>query len=265
MQGQQRTVQLHRQVFTAAERAADTGQVDADLLRLQVEAGRDLVAVDVQPLRGDVDVDAALSVRHREPRLRAEERLILDPDLVDTGDGHVAFRLGIAVPDHERAHDVRTRIVPIAVAHRRPVRMERVLLGRPLGIDHRLELLVLDPDAGCRSARLLRMLGSNECDGLAEVAHALVGEHGLIGELEAVAFLARHVLVRQHRVDAGHADRLRDVDRDDARVRVRAPQRVAPQHPGRLEIARVGELARDLRNAVDPRRAVADAAELEPR
>ena len=160
VQCQQRTVQLHRQVLTAAERAADTGEVDADLLRLQVEAGRDLVAVDVQPLRGDVDVDAALPVRHREPRLGAEERLILDPDLVDTGDGHVALGLGIAVPDHERAHDVRTRIVPIAVAHRRPVRMERVLLGRPLGIDHGLERLVLDPDraaalracSGCSAA-----------------------------------------------------------------------------------------------------------------
>jgi len=143
--------------------------------------------------------------------------------------------------------------------------MERVLLGRPLWIDHRLERVVLDPDAGCRSPRLLRMLGGNECDGLAEVAHALVGEHGLIGELEAVAFLARHVLVRQHRMHTGHADRLRDVDRDDARVRVRASQRVTPQHPGRLEIARVGELARDLRNTVDPGRAVPDTSELKPR
>src|SRR3712207_7933744 len=34
-------------------------------------------------------VDAALAVGHREPRLGAEERLILDPDVVDARDRHV--------------------------------------------------------------------------------------------------------------------------------------------------------------------------------
>ena len=82
VQREQRAVHLHREVLAAAERAADAGQVDAHLLGRQAEAGRDLVAVDVQPLRGDVDVDAALAVGHGEARLRAEERLILDADLV---------------------------------------------------------------------------------------------------------------------------------------------------------------------------------------
>ena len=36
--------------------------------------------------------------------------------------------------------------------------------------------------------------------------------------------------------------------------------RVAPEHPGGVEVARVGELARDLRDASARRRAVADAA-----
>ena len=81
---------LHREVLAAAERAADAGEVDPHLLGREAEARRDLVAVDVQPLRGDVDVDAALAVRDREPRLRAEERLVLDPDLVDALDRDVA-------------------------------------------------------------------------------------------------------------------------------------------------------------------------------
>ena len=74
---------LHREVLPPAERAADAGEVDPHLLGLEVEAGRDLVAVDVEPLRRDVDVDAALAVRDRDPRLGAEERLILLADLVE--------------------------------------------------------------------------------------------------------------------------------------------------------------------------------------
>ena len=92
VQREQRAVDLHREVLAPAERAADAGQVDAHLLGREPEAGRDLVAVDVQPLRGDVDVDAALAVGDREARLRAEEGLILDPDLVLARDDDVARR-----------------------------------------------------------------------------------------------------------------------------------------------------------------------------
>ena len=49
----------------------------------------ELVAVDVQPLRGDVEVDAALAVRDREARLGAEEGLVLHADLVLAGDDDV--------------------------------------------------------------------------------------------------------------------------------------------------------------------------------
>ena len=107
------------------------------------------------------------------------------------------------------------------------------------------------------------MLGSDEGDGLAEVADALEREHRLVPELEAVELCTRHVLMREHGVDARHGHRLGDVDRDDARVRVRAAQRVAPQHAGRLQVARVRELPSDLRDSVLTRDDLADAAELE--
>ena len=76
---EQRSVDLHREVLAPAERAADAGEVDPHLLGREVEARRDLLAIDVEPLRRDVDVDAALAVRDRDPRLGAEERLILLP------------------------------------------------------------------------------------------------------------------------------------------------------------------------------------------
>ncbi len=61
--------------------------------------------------------------------------------------------------------------------------------------------------------------------------------------------------MREHGVDAGHRDRLRHVDRDDPRVRVRAADGVAPEHPRGLEVARVRELAGDLRHGVGATRA----------
>ena len=155
---EQRPVDLHREVLASAERAAHAGEVDPHLLGLEAEAGRDLVAVDMQPLRRDVDVDTALAVRDGEPRLGPEERLILDAELVDAAHDDVAGRVGIAVPDHHVPHDVRPRIVAVAVAHRRAVGMQRLLHERALHVDDRLERLVLDHDRGQRLLRLLGML-----------------------------------------------------------------------------------------------------------
>ena len=67
--------------------------------------------------------------------------------------------------------------------------MERLLLRRALGIDDRLERLVLDLDPLGSAARLLGMLGSDKRHGLAEVADAVDREHGLVGELEPVRLL----------------------------------------------------------------------------
>ena len=82
---------LHRQILAAAERPADSAHRQAHLLGRQVEAQSELVAVGVQPLRGDVEIDAALAVGDREARLGAEEGLVLHPDLVLTGDDDIRF------------------------------------------------------------------------------------------------------------------------------------------------------------------------------
>ena len=164
------------------------------------------------------------------PGLRPEERLVLAAELVDALDRDVALDVRVAVPDHDRAHDVRARVVAVAVAHRRPVGMERLLLGRALGIDDELERLVLDDDRLGRAARLLGMLGSDERDRLAVVADAVDREHRLVGELEPVGLAPGNVLVREDGVDAGHRHGLRDVDRDDAGVGMRAAERVPPEH-----------------------------------
>ncbi len=116
-----RGVDLDREVLAATEGPADSREMNADLLGRERQAGRDLVAVDVQPLRRDMDVDPALAVRDGEPRLGAEERLVLAAELVHPLDRDVALDVRVAVPDHDRPHDVRARVVAVAVAHRRAV------------------------------------------------------------------------------------------------------------------------------------------------
>ena len=261
---QHRGVDLNREVFAAAERAPDAGQVHPHLLVREAEARGDLVAVDVEPLGRDVDVDTPLAVGNRDAGLGPEEGLILAAELVDALDRDVALDLGVAVPDHDRADDVRPRVVAVAMAGRRPVGMERLLLGRTLGIDDELERLVLDDDRLGGAARLLRMLGGDEGHRLAVVANAVDGEHRLVGELEAVGLAAGNVLVREDGMDARHRHGLGDVDRDDAGVGVRAAERVPPQHSRGIEIARVRELSLHLGRPVGPADGLADVAELEP-
>ena len=89
VQGEQCGVDLDGEILAAAERTADAGEVDANLLGGEREARRDLVAIDVDPLGGDVDVDPALSVRDGEAGLRAQECLVLRAHLVDAADRDV--------------------------------------------------------------------------------------------------------------------------------------------------------------------------------
>ncbi len=264
VQREHRAVHLHREVLAAAERAADPAEVDAHLLQRQSEARRDLGPVDMQPLRRDVDVDAALAVGYREPRLGPEERLILAADLVHATDGDVALRVDVSVANLDVAHDVRARVVEVAMAPRRSLGMQIFELGRALHVGDRLERLVLDDDAFGSAARLLRVLGGDEGDRLAVVEDTVDRQHGLVLELEPVRLLPGHVVVCEHRVHPRHRNRLRDVERDDARVRVRAAQRVAPEHPRDDQVARVGKLALHLRRRVDPRNELADPSLLHP-
>ena len=114
----------------------------------------------------------------------------------------------------------------------------------------RAERLVLDDDPCRGSPRLHWLLGGDERDRLAVEAHALGGEHGLVGELEPVGLAAGDVGLRQNGVHSGHGHGGRHVDREDAGVRMRAADRAPPEHAGRLEVARVHELAGDLRDRV---------------
>ncbi len=146
--------------------------------------------------------------------------------------------------DDDAAHDVRARIVAVAVARRRagPSWIGGTRRRRLHVVDGR-QRLVLDDDRARRRARLLERLRGHDRDGLAVVADAVDREHRLVGELEPVGLAAPGTSACVSTAcTPGRSSAAVDVDRDDARVRVRAPQRRAVEHPGSAEIARVGEL-----------------------
>ena len=99
MQGQHGGVDLHRQVFPGTEGAAHPGQADPHLVSRQAQARRDLAAVDMEPLRGDVDIDAPVLSRHGHSGLGTEKRLVLHADLVVTVATASAVASGFPVPD----------------------------------------------------------------------------------------------------------------------------------------------------------------------
>ena len=198
----------------------------------EAEARRDLVAVDVQPLRRDVDVDAALAVRDASP---------------DSGPRNAWSWM----PDARRRRSTTTSPSasgsPWRITH---VRARRSAAGRrgsrgpsSAGRDGAAPARSRAPDrrparaartrraiGGGGAARLLGVLGGDDRDRLAEVADAVDREHRLVGELEAVASSAPGTSSCVSTAwTPGMRERLGDVDRDDPRVRVRAAHGVRPR------------------------------------
>ena len=235
---------VHRQVLAAAERAADAGQRQPHLLGRHPQRQADLPLVDVQPLRRDVEVDAAVLGRYGQPGLRPEEGLVLHPDLEVEGDDDRRDRVGLAAAQPQ---------VPDEVA--RPVHRRGVGVHRPAGVGDGGQHLVVDLDPLGRPAGGLRVVGGDERDRLALVADELRGQHRLVGVLQAEGVVPGDVVGGEHRPDARHGQRVGDVDAADAGVRVRAAQRDAPAHLVVPQVAGVGELAGDLERPVRPQRA----------
>ncbi len=244
---------LHRQVLARAERTADAGEGDPDLTRRQGEARGDLVAVDVQPLGGDEQVDRRRPRRARRgptpgpgrpgPACRPRRSPTDDDGSRRPGRGHVP------APDRHVPHEVAAGVHAF-----------RALAQGRLGVADRRQRLVVDDDRGRRGTGGLRVVGGDDRDRLALVADLAEREHGLVGVLEAVGAPPRDVVGRQNRAHAGHPQRGGDVDAADPGPRVRAAGGRAPEHVLVPEVGGERELSRDLRRAVRARGGAADAA-----
>ena len=192
---------------------------------------------------------AAARVRNGEGCLQTEERLVLHADLVRTLDDDITRGVDVA------AHDA---LVPDHVA----VGMDvgRSAGDRRLGVEQRLEQLVLHDDCREGPAARLGMVGGDRCHGLAHVTHDLGGEHRLVVADQPVVQVARHVVGRDDGLDPVDPPGAGEVDRADAGVRVRRPQRGAPQTSVGVQVGGERERALDLLDTVGPARRRADRA-----
>ncbi len=247
-QRQQARVHLQADVFAGAERTADAAQHEAHLLLGDAEAGRDLTAVLVHPLGGDVQLDATpVLVWNGERRFEPEECLVLHADVVRALDDDFACGIGVAVDDALMTEHIA-------------VRMDRgVRTGdRPFGVEQRRQDVVVDGDRRHGAAtRLLRFSG-DDGDRLADVAHVFAGEHRLVGRDQPIRRCARHVVGGQHGVDAGDHQRRRRVDRHDAGVRVWRAKRCSPHGAIHWQVRRERERPRHLGQGIRAHRRVAD-------
>ena len=209
-QGKQACMYLHRQVLARAERPAHPGERQPHQLRRQAEAGGDLTLVRVQPLGRDVEVDAAVLGRHRQPRLGAEKRLVLHAHGVLADDHHLRGGVRVALADGHVPQHVAALVQGGTLARHRDV-----------GVDHRRQHVVLDDDAGRCPAGGLRVVGGDDRDRLSGVANLVDGEYRLVDDLQPVVLAARHVLVGEDGVHARHGERRPGVDEADARPGMR--------------------------------------------
>ena len=208
-QRQQAGVDLHAHVLAPAEGATDAAQVQAHVVGGEPEAGGDLVAVLVQPLGRHPQVDAAGAVGHGQARLGPEEGLVLHADLVGALDHHLAVGPGpdVAVGDHDPADDVALGV-------------DRRGGGGGVGVHQRRQHLVGDGDGLERPAGRVGVVGRHRGHGLADEAHDVTGEHGLVGRDQPVGGGAGHVVGGDDAGHAGDGQRRPDVDGRDAGVRV---------------------------------------------
>ena len=93
-------------VLARPKGASHPGQGDAHLLLGQAQAGGDLLAVYVEPLGRDVQVDPAILGGHGQPGLRSQRRLVLHAGLVVALHPYVRLSIGLAVDDADVAQHV---------------------------------------------------------------------------------------------------------------------------------------------------------------
>ena len=140
----------------------------------------------------------------------------------------------------------------------------RAVFHRLVGIEHRRQNFVFHRDAAAAFLGRRLAVGDDGGDALADEAHDLVEHQGVVG-IDGALLVPRgregdrrRVFMRQHRMHAGHGQRLVFVDRADARVRVRRAQKFHVKQAVDRDIEREARLAGDHIGPGRRRHAVAD-------
>ena len=248
------------------DRAGDRAHVAGVDRHLVAEAAADVVAHDADHVLGepgDVRVDRAVGVRRlvavvdvelaglrvevgdhpaRLQRRRVAARVddVAGDDRVGLGERAVGRLLVAGLP---RRRGEVVALAGLVVADQRRVGVER--LAR---VDDRRQRLVLDVDQRQRVVGGVLVGRDHERDLLALEAHLVARQHGLrvVGDRRHPREPERlEVLGGDDGGDVRVRERARGVDRDDLRVRVRAAQDLAVDHPRQADVVEVGALAAD--------------------
>ena len=175
--------------------------------------------------------------------------MVLHRELVFALDHYVGAGVGIAVGDqHSLDH------VSFAVKAR------RAGLKRGDRVGDRREDVVAHRDRARGHASFLGGVRGDDRDRLAGVTDATGRQHRLVELHEAEELACRELGRCDHRAHATHPSCSRDVDAEDARVRVRASNGRAEEHSLSVQVAAVLELALDLCHRVRPLDRLADDA-----
>ena len=154
-QGQQGDVDVERDVLASSKGSTDPGRVAPDRLIGQVEASDDLSVIDVNPLRGDVEVEATEAVGNGQAGLGAERGLVLGRRLIETFDHNGAGGIRVSSPYLHLAKGV-----PAGCGH--------------LRIGHRRQRLPFDDDGLHGTTCRLRVVGGDHGNGFTPIASLTV-------------------------------------------------------------------------------------------
>ena len=212
---------LRVQADLVSEAAADVVRDEAELVDPRAERRRHPDRPDAGHLVVARERPLARALVVLDERSGALERRRREAVEVEPVDLHDVIRLGergvdVAPVEDARPHDVRAGVV---VEH-------DLVLQRLLGVDEHRERVVLDLDQLGGVARELAGRRADRRDRLAHVPHAADRERVVLdvparldGHLEERIRVDRDLVAGDRPVDAVELERLRDVDRDDLRVR----------------------------------------------
>ena len=262
LQRERRNDRLHVRLHLVAERPADARGQAANAGHRDAERLGDAGLHPEHGLVGRPDGESPLRIdfRERAAGLERDVRLGLGLEVVLEHDVRLAkspldvalgeLGAGAQVALAAGIEDLEVLLDPFVDVHAGGERF--------LGREQRRQLLVIDADRLRRGARDRLGVGGDRSDGLADVAHLALRQGVLVLDEGAHAIGLREVVPGDDRVHARHRERLGEVVAADARVRERALQDGAVQHPRPVQVGDVLRPAFDLLARLEARNAPAD-------
>ena len=210
--GQKREMYVKRNVLASPKCTTQAHRVTANGVFWNTKTGDDLLLVDVDPLRGDMEVNGSHPIGDGDTGLGPEWCLILGRCLVVTLDNHLTRCGRIPPPNLHLSKDFALG------------------LGC-FGIDRGRKLLPINNNRLHGLSSRLRVLRGNHCHRLSPKLRHFVTEHRLVLMLLTKGAKTGHVLLGEHGVNTGHRQRWRRVDADQTSVGVWAAKCRSPKHP----------------------------------